>query len=426
MSFLTDLKSWWRYRPKRTAGFYRTFTEYNPVFSSWRGNLYEQDMMRSCVHAFANACSKLEPHYEGTMTGIEQVFRSWPNERMTWSQFLYRLATIYEVDCTAFVLRLHDSHGRTTGLFPIKCDTVEVMDVNGAMWFLFNMPTGENPLAVPATDVAVLTKYQYVSDLFGTPNNLDATLDLLNAQYQAEKNAISVGSKIMFIGRSVGQVDEADLEKKKRRFAEQNLSEANTTGMLAYDQTWDDVSPVSHNAYTIDAVEMNRIDDHVFNYFGCNKRILQNDCEESDWDSYYEGKVETWAIQLSDALNKMLFTTRSLLTNRVTFTANRMQFMSAASKRNMVRDMTDRRLMTINEGRQILGLPPVPGGDVFVNRGEYMVLDMDGNVIYTSGGQLASALPPSDVEDSRDFDLGGDDAIYNDVDGKYEDDVDEG
>ena len=86
------------------------------------------------------------------------------------------------------------------------------------------------------------------------------------------------------------------------------------------------------------------------------------------------------------------------------------------SKRNMVRDMTDRRLMTINEGREILGLPKVPGGDVFVNRGEYMVLDLDGTVIYTSGGNLATALPPSDIEDSKDFDLGGDDQIYNDVD----------
>ncbi len=63
---------------------------------------------------------------------------------------------------------------------------------------------------------------------------------------------------------------------------------------------------------------------------------------------------------------------------------------------------------------------------MFVNRGEYMVLDMQGNVIYTSGGNLATALPPSDIEDAKDFDLGGDDDIYNDVDGKYEDDVDEG
>ena len=423
MGFIQTIKG--AFGRRRESRAFSTFTEYTPSYTTWSGSLYEQELMRACVHSFANACSKLEPHYDGTIPQVEQLFRTWPNEHMTWSRFLYRLATIYEVDCTAFVIRLHDPQGRTTGLWPLKCSSAEAVDVGGELWFRFQMPVGE-AIAYPARDVCVLSKFQYVSDLFGTPNNLTDTLSLLNAQADAEKTAIAVGSKIMFIGRMVGQVDEEDMELKKQRFAAQNLGPSNSTGMLTYDQTWDSVTPVSHNAYTIDAQEMQRIDDHVFNYFGTNKRILQNDCTEEIWDSYYEGKVETWAILLSEGLKKMMFSARAMLTNNIHFTANRMQFMSAASKRNMVRDMTDRRLMTINEGRMVLGLPPVPGGDVFINRGEYMVLDMNGNVTYMSGGNLASALPPSDIEDSPDFDLGGDDDIYNDVDGKYEDDVDEG
>lgn len=413
-------------RPEKKAAFstFQTFTEYAPAFQSWRGSIYESEMIRACVHAFASACSKLEPHYEGTMPNVERLFRAWPNDRMTWSQFLYRLATVYEVDCTAYVIRLHDQNGATTGLWPLKCDSADVIDYSGQMWFRFHLPVGK-PLVVPATDVCVLSKYQYVSDLFGTANTLSGTLDLLNAQMQAEKSAIKIGSRIMYIGKLVGTMADEDIDDARQRFAAQNLSEDNDTGLMAYDGRFTDVTPVSHNAYTIDSVEMQRIDDHVFNYFGINKNVLQNSCSEEDWDSYYEGKVETWAIQLSDGLNKLLFTKRSILTNRISFTANRMQFMSAASKRNMVRDMTDRRLMTVNEGREILGLSPVPGGDVFINRGEYMVLDMQGNVVYQTGGELASALPPSDVEDAVEADLGGDDAIYNDVDGKYESDVDE-
>ena len=411
MGFLDTIKSALGISSTRYGRSFTTFTEYTPTYTTWNGSLYEQELMRACVHTFANACSKLEPHYDGPIQQVEQLFRTWPNEYMTWSRFLYRLATIYEVDCTAFVIRLHDPQGRTTGLWPLKCSNAEAMDVGGELWFRFQMPVGDS-IAYPAKDVCVLSKYQYASDLFGTPNHLNDTLSLLNAQADAERTAIAIGSKIMFIGRMVGQVDEEDMDLKKKRFAEQNLGPSNSTGMLTYDQTWDSVTPVAHNAYTIDSVE--------------NKRILQNDCTEEIWDSYYEGKVETWAIQLSEGLNKMMFTTRAMLTNNISFTANRMQFMSAASKRNMVRDMTDRRLMTINEGREVLGLPKVPGGDVFVNRGEYMVLDMDGTVIYTSGGNLPTALPPSDIEDGRMFDLGGDDDIYNDVDGKYEDDVDEG
>lgn len=421
MAFLDKLLS---RRPKTaTQQFFQTFTEYNPVFTTWQGGVYEAELTRSCVHAFANAVSKLEPHFEGNNTAVEQLFRSWPNEQMTWSRFLYRLATIYEVDCTAFIVRMHDRYGNTTGLWPLKCNIAEVVSYDDRMWFRFQLPTGK-PLAVPADDVCVLSKYQYISDIFGTPNNMNGTLELLDAQAQAEKNAIKVGSKIMFIGRLVGTMADEDIDNARERFAKQNLSEANTTGMMAYDGRFDAVTPVSHNAYTIDSVEMKRIDDHVYNYFGCNADVLQNKCDEARWDSYYEGKVETFGIQLSDGLNMMLFSRRALLTNKVVFTANRMQFMTAASKRNMVKDMTDRRIMTVNEGRQILGLPPVEGGDVFINRGEYMVLDMAGNVVYQTGGQMAS-LPATDYQD-YDSDPGGDDAIYNDVDGKFEGDVDEG
>jgi hypothetical protein len=55
------------------------------------------------------------------------------------------------------------------------------------------------------------------------------------------------------------------------------------------------------------------------------------------------------------------------------FSANRLEYASAASKRNMNRDMTDRAIMTINEGRELLQLAPIEGGDIFILRGEYKV-----------------------------------------------------
>jgi hypothetical protein len=185
---------------------------------------------------------------------------------------------------------------------------------------------------------------------------------------------------------------------------------------MTYDSTFADIQQVKASTYTISTDEMERIDKHVFDYFGCNEAILQNSADEAKWDSYYEGKVETWAIQVSEGMNKMMFSPRAMLTNRITFTANRMQFMSAASKRNMVRDMTDRRLMTINEGREILQLPPVPGGDVLIARGEYKAANGAQSLM---GGQLSGSIKESD------FDLGGDEQEYNDTDGQGDLTVDE-
>jgi hypothetical protein len=77
-----------------------------------------------------------------------------------------------------------------------------------------------------------------------------------------------------------------------------------------------------------------------------------------------------------------------------------------------VRDMIDRGVMTVNEGREILQLPPVPGGDVLIARGEYK--NADGSSTLLSGSVK-----------EKDFDLGGDDDIYNDTDGRGEEDKDE-
>ena len=42
--------------------------------------------------------------------------------------------------------------------------------------------------------------------------------------------------------------------------------------------------------------------------------------------------------------------------------------------------------MTINEGREIMQLPPIPGGDARVIRGEYYLIDDENNIIAESGG----------------------------------------
>ena len=93
--------------------------------------------------------------------------------------------------------------------------------------------------------------------------------------------------------------------------------------------------------------------------------------------------------------------------NYVMFSSNRLEYASNASKRNMVRDMVDRGVMSINEAREVLQLPPLVGGDTFFARGEYK--DVTG-------------ITESSPVVEKDFDLGGDDDIYNDYDGRGEED----
>lgn len=400
----------------RTASYFQTLTDYSPSFRTWRGGVYEMELTRACIHAFASACSKGEPHIAGNARPeLTKAFKSWPNPFMTWPRFLYRLATVYEVDCTAFVIPTYDERGYTNGLFPLRPETTDLIDVDGEMWVRFNLRTGEH-MAFPASEVCCISKYQYLSDYFGTANNLQATMDLLNKQVQAEHNAIDLGGKIKFIGKITGQVAPEDQRRKRDEFYARNFTD-NDTVLMTYDSTFTDIEQVKASTYTISTDEMERIDKHVFDYFGCNEDILQNKADEAKWDSYYEGKVETFFLHLSEGLTQSCFSQRMVTqdnANRIWFGSDRLQFVSAATKRNIVRDMTSYGIMTVNEGRAILDLPKLPGMDVFMVRGEFFQMNMEGRVVFASGGR--EGLPVPDPVDDPDFDLGGDDQIYNDVD----------
>lgn len=355
------------------APFFKTFTEYTPSFTSFNGGVYEMALTRSAVHAFATACSKLKPEVSGSANPrIRRAIATSPNEFTTWPRFLYRLATILECDTTAYVVPELSADGEEVyGLWPLKCEQADIVDYNGVPWIRF-WTGAEDVLAIELNRVCIISKYQYVSDFFGSLNVLGSTMALLDAQDKAQIEAIKSSAKLRFIGALNGRVQEEDMEKKRERFAGKNLSAMNKSGLLLYDQTFGSLEQIKPYNYTVPADEMERIEKSVYTYFGTNEKILQNDFDEDSWNAYYEGKVEPFAIQLGEGLSHMLYTQRERANNSIMFSSNRMQYATSASKRNMIRDMLDRGVFSINEARNILQMPPEEGGDIRVIRGEYI------------------------------------------------------
>ena len=103
-----------------------------------------------------------------------------------------------------------------------------------------------------------------------------------------------------------------------------------------------------------------------------NDDILQNKAYGDAWSAFYEGAIESWAIQFSEVMTKMLFTFREQTEgNKVMATANRLQYMSNNDKLNVTAQLLDRGMLTLNEAREIWNLPSVEDGDIRVIRGEY-------------------------------------------------------
>lgn len=405
-----------------SAPGFRTFTDLHPCFTSYSGKVYEQELTRAAIERFATACSKLKPEVRGnSKPAVCRMVATAPNKVMTWPRFLSRIGALYDSDGTAFVVPTLGMDGETvTGLFPLKCEYAEVVVFHDEPWIVFHTATGEDP-AIELAKVCILTKFQVGSDVFGEDNCLDATLQLIHAQEQAQANAIRNGASIRFIGALNGMVRESDMVAKRKRFVEDNFGPENYGGLMLYDSTFTNIQQIEPTSYTIPETEMQRIQDNVCTYFGCSMDILQNHYTEDIWGAWYEGKVEPFAVQLGEGITRMCFTQREMRNNKISFSSNRLEYASNASKRNMVRDMLDRGVFTLNEAREVLQLPPVPDGDVRVIRGEYVNASSVSSVV---AAQVEGEKLPANVHDS-DHDAEGWDKYYAESDNYDSDDFEE-
>lgn len=408
--------------PTQPVSYYRTFTEPAPSFSSWDGSLYDHPLTRAAIERFASACSKAKPEFVGSRwckPNVRKLFETWPNELQTWPAFLAKAATIHEMDTTVFIVPGLDRSLNTVALFPLKPIYTDIVELDGEPWCVFHLVTGE-VMAIEYSRCAVVSKFTYLSDIFGAGNEvLDPTLALMDAQRQAELQALQTSARIRFIGRVNGMTHGDDLRKKREAFFVDNLSRANHTGLMVYDNTFADVQQVDEKRFTIDKDEMERVTKPLYYYFGTNEEILTNSFTEDQWAAWYEGRVEQFLVALSEALTKSQFTTQEVLRgNRLMFSSSRLQYASNKTKLQVIQALGNMGYITINEGREVMQLPPIEGGDVRVIRGEYYLVDSDNNIIAESGGHGDTSEPdhgtawadePDDDPDDPDYEPPSDD-----------------
>lgn len=356
---------------------FRLLSGYSPVFHSWSGELYESELIRAAIDARARHISKLDVTINGTAKpALQSKLRLGPNEWQTWSQMLYRLSTLLDMQNTAIIVPVLDQYGDTTGIYPVYYKRVETIEVNGEPWIRIYFPNDQR-IAIEQRRVGIMTKYQYRNDLFGESNKaLDPTMQLLEIQNQGIEEGVKSSASYKFMATLSNFVNETDLKKERERFTRENLTEGQ--GMLLFPNTYKDIKQIQVSPFVADADQIKLINKNVYDYFGVNEDILENKAIGDSWSAFYEGCVEPFSIQLSEVLTKMLFTQKERQTGTfVMATANRLQYMSNSDKLAVSAQMADRGLMTRNEIREIWNLPPLPEGigDTLPVRGEYYDLN---------------------------------------------------
>jgi hypothetical protein len=386
---------------KQLGSFFHMLDGYTPVFTTYDGGVYEMELTRACIHTFATHCSKLQPVVEGADPYKLRSVLEWkPNLFHTCPQFLYKAATIYEAQNTCFIIPTLDDFGRVTGYYPAAPNQTELREQDGKPFLVYTFGTGEKA-AIELERVGVISKFLYNHDLMGEDNRaLQATMQLLNMQNQGIAEGIKNSASFRFMATVNNFVKMSDLVRERKNWVAENLG-TDSGGLALFPNNYTNVQQVQSAAKIVDPGQMKVIENRVYTYFNSNEKILHNQATGDDWAAYYEGKIEPFALQLSQAMTCMTYAASlRARNNAIVWTANRLQYMTNADKLQVSSQMFDRGIMSTNMIMDIWQLPHVEDGDKRYIRKEYIEISQLDQVtqlqeeLANTKAQMAASVKP--------------------------------
>ena len=359
----------------------RMVVENGGLFTSFGGNTYRSDIVRACVRPFASQASKLAvKHLRETYKDGERdikvfpeaymrVLLEEPNPIMGMSKFLEKLAINLKLNNNAFALIIRDRNGLPIQLLPIDAtEAQQLQDKTGELFIRFFMPRGEM-YTFPYRDLIHLRRDFYGDEVFGSSNTtaLLPLMEMVSTTDQGIVKAIKNSAIVKWLLKFTTSTRPEDLEQEADRFAERYMSVENGKGVAAVDSRVDAQQVIPHD-YVPNSAQYGITLERIYSFFGVNKAIIQNSANEEQMNSYFEGDVEPFIVDLMEEFTRKLFTRRERTAgNKIIFDAGMLQAASIRTKLALV-SLVDRGALTPNEWRAFLNLAPIEGGDEALRR----------------------------------------------------------
>lgn len=340
-----------------------TFRAYFPTFGN---DIYKSDDVRTCIRALAEHTSKANPRC--TDKRIERILQLRPNKFMNGKDFLAKVRNYLEIKNTAFVYINRDNTGKAIEFYPVPYLSYEALEYNDRLFIRFKFVSNRT-FVVAWDDLAVLRKDYVFSEIGGETNApLLPTLDVIGTMDKGLQNAVKSTANLRGILKNTkGMLAPEILKEQKDRFVKDYMDIENEGGIASLDST-QEFKEINLKPTTATAEESDSYRERVYRYFGVSEKIIKSTYSESEYDSFYESRIEPVLVALSLEFTYKIFTDREISFGaEVWYESNRLQFASAKTKISMVQ-LVDRGLMTPNEYRALFNMAPYEGGDEFVLR----------------------------------------------------------
>ncbi len=366
---------------------YKMITTWGEHYYNWNGRLYESDIVRACIRPKVKAVGKLVGAHirEETDKGLKvnpeaniKYLLSNPNPYMTGQMFQEKMATQLCLNNNAFALIVRNEDGRPMQLYPIPAVMAEaIYSDDGELWLRFSYKNGKMS-TFRYTDIIHLRQDYSEHDVFGESpaQALAQMMECVSIIDQGIVKAIKNSGVIRWLIKFTQSMRPEDVKNNVQEFVDNYLAfESDTFGAAGVDAKAD-IKQIEPKDYVPNAAQADRITDRIYSFFNTNKKIVQSDWNEDQWNAYYEAEIEPVAIQFGNELTAKIFTRREQAHgNYIAYSASNLQCASMSTKLGF-QAMVDRGAMTPNEWRAILNMTPIEGGDQPIRRLDTQVVNM--------------------------------------------------
>ena len=358
------------FRPLRSLKMarWKEIGAYSAQFYPFGQNMYQSDLVRSCIRPLAEHTSKANAVCADKR--IERLLNINPNLYMNGKDFLYKTRTILELKNTAFIYIQRDEKAAVRGFYPVPYSSYEGIDFNGRLFIKFTFKgNAVSDLVLPWDDLVVLRKDYNERDIAGDDNSpIIATLELINTTNQGIANSVKSTANLRGILKSTkGILAPEDIKKQKEKFVEDYMNLNNEGGIASLDST-QEFTPITMSPIVTNAATIKEFREDVYRYFGVNDAIITSDFTEAQMEAFYEARIEPFLVALGTELTRKIYSEREIaFGDGVIYESNRINYASNQTKLNMIQ-LVDRGILTPNELRQMFNLSPFEGGDEFIRR----------------------------------------------------------
>ena len=349
-----------------------------PFYSEFGDNVYLSDIVVESIRCKANEMKKLKPRHirtrndqESVITdsSVARVLRN-PNPYMTTSDFLEKITILLELNKNVFIYpEYYISKGGEkiyTALYPLMPFNVAIM-VDKSDKYFYRMDFNNGTQALFREEEIIHWRKDYGIDQYFGGNQLGnrgllKALDRYDKLCQSIAKAIEVSCSINGIMRVNSYLSDENTKKDQEQFKE--LLKNNESGILFTDLK-SDYTHIPHDVKLVDAETLKFFYETITRANGVSVAILNGDYSKEQKEAFYEHALEGEIISLGQAMTKKMFSENELaFGNEIVLYPNDITFMSMSNKIEALKNGLPAGIFTKNEARELLGYPPIEGGDV--------------------------------------------------------------